>query len=144
MIKRPLLESYIDMPDPNIEQIHLDLNRTFIDSCFEEDDIHAQMLRILHAYTKRNPQVGYCQGMNNIVLMILKVVNDEEAAFWLFCMIIECVLPLDYYSMMIQVLIDQKVLMHLLSTKNPKFLQKYSDLEVELIMKSFQWFICLY
>lgn len=32
--------------------------------------------------------------------------NDEEEAFWIFTMMVESMLPLDYYSNMVGVLID--------------------------------------
>jgi len=142
----PLFDSYPEAPDPNVIQIKLDLKRTFVaESIFtDEFGIHDKMFRILVSYSKRNPSVGYCQGMNCLVGMILMVVTNEEDAFWLFCTLIETILPLDYYSLMLEVLIDQKVLMQLIKLKNPKFLKQYSDLEVELVMKSYQWFICLY
>lgn len=61
MVSRPLLESYSEMPDPNVEQIHLDLNRTFVDDCeFSQNElIHNKMMRILTAYARRNPTIGY-------------------------------------------------------------------------------------
>jgi hypothetical protein len=34
---------------------------------------------------------------------------NEEEAFWTLCMILETILPVDYYSNMIGVLIDQKI-----------------------------------
>ena len=86
IIKRPLLESYPDMADPNIDQIQLDLHRTFVDDTefTESTEIHEKMARILGAYTKRNSAIGYCQGMNCLAGMILRVIHDEEEAFWLF------------------------------------------------------------
>ena len=35
---------------------------------------------------------------------------DEEDAFWTFCQTIEQILPLDYYSNMLGVLVEQQVL----------------------------------
>lgn len=64
--------------------------------------------KVLDAYVKRNPTVGYCQGMNFIVGRLLQFMNEEES-FWTLCMIIETILPIDYYSNMIGVLIDQKI-----------------------------------
>lgn len=43
--------------------------------------------------------------MNFIVGRLLRFM-DEEEAFWTLTMIIETILPLDYYSNMIGVLID--------------------------------------
>lgn len=35
--------------------------------------------------------------------------RDEEEAFWIFVMLVESILPLDYYSNMVGALIDQKI-----------------------------------
>lgn len=97
------------------------------------------MLRnVLQTYCKRNPTIGYCQGMNFLVGRLLKVMTDirkkervkeeqssnemsayydeiqqqiddekdEEEAFWIFTMMVESILPIDYYSNMVGVLID--------------------------------------
>ncbi len=60
---------------------------------------------VLVAYTKRNPTVGYCQGMNFIVGRLLRFL-DEDEAFWVLTMLLETILPLDYYANMVGVLID--------------------------------------
>jgi hypothetical protein len=61
---------------------------------------------VLYTYVKRNPTVGYCQGMNFIAGRLLQYLNEEET-FWALCQIIETMLPPDYYSNMVGVLIDQ-------------------------------------
>ena len=50
------------------------------------------------AYSKRNPMIGYCQGMNFIMARILKHIKHEEEAFWIFTNIVEGILPIDYYT----------------------------------------------
>lgn len=47
--------------------------------------------------------------MNFIVAKLLTSM-DEESAFWVMVQTVESILPLDYYSNMLGVLIDQKVL----------------------------------
>lgn len=69
-----------------------------------ERDI-AVLRRVLAAYVLRNPTIGYCQGMNNIVAKLISAM-DEEDAFWTFCQTIEQILPLDYYSNMLGVLVE--------------------------------------
>jgi len=64
----------------------------------------------LKSYIKRNPTIGYCQGMNFIAGRLRKFLNEEET-FWVFTMIVENYLPFEYFSMMVGVLIDQKVFM---------------------------------
>jgi hypothetical protein len=46
--------------------------------------------------------------MNFIVGRLLTYMSEEEA-FWCLTMLIETILPLDYYSNMVGVLIDQQV-----------------------------------
>ena len=45
--------------------------------------------------------------------------QDEEDAFWIFVMLIESLLPIDYYSNMVGVLIDQKILYEIFSLRIP-------------------------
>jgi hypothetical protein len=68
---------------------------------------------ILFTFIKRNPTIGYCQGMNFIAANLLKYFNEEES-FWLFTIIMEDLLPMDYYSGLIGILIDQQVFEKLL------------------------------
>ncbi len=102
-----LLNKDVDYPNPCFHQIELDLNRTFTELEVAESEQYIQPLRnILQTYVKRNPIVGYCQGMNFIVGRMLKYMSEEEA-FWTLTMIIETMLPIDFYSNMVGALIDQ-------------------------------------
>ena len=68
------------------------------------------MKNILLAYSRRNLSIGYCQGFNFIVGRLLKVFDDEEEAFWVFVQIIENYLPINYYSEMAGIIVDQYIL----------------------------------
>ena len=74
---------------------------------------------VLSTFVKRNPTIGYCQGMNFIVGNLLKHLNEQES-FWLFTSIVENILPLDYYADMLGILVDQKIFEILLTEKFPK------------------------
>ena len=52
--------------------------------------------------------------MNNIVAKLI-VCMSEEDAFWTFCQTIEQLLPLDYYSNILGVLVEQQVLDHIMA-----------------------------
>ena len=112
---RPILESYQKMPDPYREQISLDLKRTFTDDreFVENVEYVEKMNNILISYAKRNSSVGYWQGMNYLAGMIVRVVEDEEEAFWTFWSLFESILPIDYFWLMTEILIDQKVFISL-------------------------------
>ena len=93
-------------PNPGFNQIELDLRRTFPNENPEEMEIHIIPLRnVLTTFLKRNPTIGYCQGMNFIVGNLLRYMGEEEA-FWVFVSITENLLPIDYYSDMLGILVD--------------------------------------
>ena len=54
--------------------------------------------------------------MNFIAASLLKYLNEEES-FWVFTTICEDYLPLDYYSKMLGILVDQKVFENSLTQK---------------------------
>ncbi len=53
--------------------------------------------------------------------------KDEEDAFWIFTMMVESILPLDYYSNMVGALIDQKVFYSLFKEKIPDLCQHLEE-----------------
>lgn len=70
--------------------------------------------RVLTAYARHNPSVGYCQGMNFVAAMLLLQLSDEEHAFWCLCALVEDVLPGYYSHAMVAAEVDQ-----LVTTCNP-------------------------
>lgn len=49
-------------------------------------------------------------------------VADEEESFWMLCQLTESLVPIDYYSNLLGVLIDLKVLRELLQRRKSKLL----------------------
>ena len=43
-----------------------------------------KLRNILYAYANYDENLGYTQGMNSIVFMLIYYVKDEEKAFWCF------------------------------------------------------------
>lgn len=41
------------------------------------------MHKVLQAYARRNPYVGYCQGMNFILHFIMTMGFEDEECFWI-------------------------------------------------------------
>lgn len=127
----------MNYPNPSFNQIDLDLKRTFSDLPNEEaDKLIPPLRRILRAYVKRNPTIGYCQGMNFIVGRLLRFMNEEEA-FWTLTMILETILPLDYYSNMVGVLIDQQVFKKLVQIYLPDVYQHLDSLKFDPSLLAF-------
>ena len=96
----------------------------------------------MQAYNKRSPTLGYVQGWNFIVARLLDVMSEEES-FWCFAQIIESLMPLDYYSNLLGVMVDIKVFKALMKDNLPKLtshLSKY--FEVDLLLT--KWLIYLF
>jgi hypothetical protein len=101
------------------------------------------MSNILLAYAKRNTSVGYCQGMNYIAGMITRVIKDEEEAFWTLTCLFENILPLDYFCLMTEILVDQKVFIQIFKKRKPKLFKHLQNVELDFAIISFQWLVCL-
>jgi len=93
-----ILENGFDDPLV-ISQIEMDINRTLTDNVFYRQGPGVSKLKqVLVAYSRRNPDVGYCQGMNMIAASLLLIMPSEEDAFWVLCSVIEKILPKTYFE----------------------------------------------
>ncbi|KDN45627.1 hypothetical protein RSAG8_04711, partial [Rhizoctonia solani AG-8 WAC10335] len=74
-----------------LKEIEKDVVRTMpLNVFFGGDGVGVAKLRkVLQAYSWRNPEIGYCQGMNLIASTLLLVFSNEEDAFWVLTCIIE-------------------------------------------------------
>lgn len=127
------------------DQIYIDLHRTFPKDPFFSDPKSFEILdNILTAYSFRNPNVGYCQGMNFIAGRFLTLGFSEVETFWMLVQVVERYLPFEYYSTMSGVLIDQKVFDYLLRTRLPKIAKVFDKLEINSSLITVQWFTCLF
>ena len=69
--------------------------------------------------------------------------RDEEEAFWIFTMMVESMLPLDYYSNMVGALIDQKIFYDLFKARIPDLCQHLESVGFDPSLLAFQWLVCL-
>uniref|UniRef100_A0A7S4UEU6 Rab-GAP TBC domain-containing protein n=1 Tax=Guillardia theta TaxID=55529 RepID=A0A7S4UEU6_GUITH len=139
-------------------EINKDIHRTFSDHDLKECMIAAgrdhesqgtqwfcpKLKRVLIAYARYNPQIGYCQSLNYIAGIVVTLFDDEEDCFWVFLAILHNVMPKSYYADLSGVLQDVKVL-NLLLESNLKSVKDKLEL-VHLPLSSFaaQWFMCAY
>ncbi|KAM0263784.1 hypothetical protein ACHAQJ_001102 [Trichoderma viride] len=133
--------------DPTVvSQIKMDINRTLTDNIFFRRGPGVQKLnQVLVAYSRRNKDVGYCQGMNLITANILLITPSAEEAFWILASIIENILPHGYYDhSLISSRADQQVLRHYVRTVLPKLSAHLDSLSVELEALTFQWFLSVF
>ncbi|CAB4062268.1 USP6NL [Lepeophtheirus salmonis] len=70
---------------PDIRQIDLDVNRTYRNNTMFSERYSTRqkaLFHILAAYSVYNTKVGYCQGMSQIVALLLMYLPEEEDVFW--------------------------------------------------------------
>ena len=53
---------------------------------------------VMITYHKRNGAFVYNQSQSEILIRILEVVFKKETAFWLYCVLNETILPLNFYT----------------------------------------------
>lgn len=140
-----LVASNID--DPTIvAQIQMDINRTLTDNIFFRKGPGVTKLNeVLLAYSRRNPEVGYCQGMNLITASLLLIMPTAEDAFWVLTSMIENILPQHYYDhSLLASRADQQVLRQYVTEILPKLSAHLDELGIELEALTFQWFLSVF
>ncbi|KAL8777790.1 MAG: hypothetical protein Q9194_002348, partial [Teloschistes cf. exilis] len=133
--------------DPiNVAQIEMDIHRTLTDNVFFRKGLGVSKLNeVLLAYSRRNPEVGYCQGMNLITASLLLIMPTAEDAFWMLTSIIENILPEQYYDRsLLASRADQKVLLAYTAEILPKLSEHFENMGIELEALTFQWFLSLF
>jgi hypothetical protein len=133
--------------DPTIAtQIQMDITRTLTDNIFFRTGPGVQKLNeVLLAYSRRNPEVGYCQGMNLITACLLLILPTAEDAFWVLATMIENILPQNYYDAhLLTSRADQSVLRSYVVELLPRLSAHLDELEIELEALTFQWFLSVF
>ncbi|CAH8267709.1 unnamed protein product [Arabidopsis lyrata] len=124
-------------------QIEKDLPRTFPGHPALDDDFRNALRRLLTAYARHNPSVGYCQAMNFFAALLL-LLMPEENAFWSLIGIIDDYFH-DYYSEeMIESQVDQRVLEELLRERFPKLVHHLDFLGVQVACVTGPWFLSIF
>jgi hypothetical protein len=129
-----------------VAQIRADITRTLTDNIFFRKGPGVEKLnQVLLAYSRRNAEVGYCQGMNLVAANLLLIMPSAEDAFWILVSIIENILPRGYYDhSLLASRADQQVLRTYVSEVLPKLSQHFEDLSIDLETMTFQWFLSVF
>ncbi|KAK9779230.1 putative Rab-GAP TBC domain-containing protein [Seiridium cardinale] len=133
--------------DPaTVTDIDRDIDRTLRDNIFFLRGPGVQKLHeLLVAYARRNPNVGYCQGMNLIAANLLLIMPSAEEAFWILTCMIEKMLPEGYFDhSLIASRADQQILRQYVSQVLPKLSQHLEAMSIDLETLTFQWFLSIF
>ncbi|KAK5620148.1 hypothetical protein CRENBAI_001525 [Crenichthys baileyi] len=142
-----LLNVARDRPNPASKQIELDLLRTLPNNKHyaspSAGGIH-KLRNVLVAFSWRNPDIGYCQGLNRLAAIALLYL-DQEDAFWTLVAIVEVFMPRDYYTKtLLGSQVDQRVFKDLMSEKLPRLHAHFEHHKVDFSLITFNWFLVVF
>jgi sulfur transfer complex TusBCD TusB component (DsrH family) len=125
-------------------QVEKDLPRTFPAHSLLDGVGRDALRRVLLAYAKHNPSVGYCQGLNFLAGLLL-LLMPEESAFYVLGTIVEEILP-GYFvtKQMLAPSVDQKVLRILCEKKFPTLMETLDKFNMPLSAITLNWFLCIF
>ncbi|XP_053769004.1 TBC1 domain family member 2B isoform X2 [Desmodus rotundus] len=142
-----LLQKALEKQNPASKQIELDLLRTLPNnkhySCLTSEGIQ-KLRNVLLAFSWRNPDIGYCQGLNRLVAVALLYLEQEDA-FWCLVTIVEVFMPRDYYTKtLLGSQVDQRVFRDLMSEKLPRLHAHLEQHKVDYTLITFNWFLVVF
>lgn len=132
------------------KQIDLDCVRTMRSNVYFKNDNGPGMMklkRILVAFSRKYPRIGYCQGMNLIVGNLLLVFVSEVETYYCFENLVTNILNPDFFKPPFkQVKDDVFILINFFFKENMPELFKYlvTDLQIDFNFFLFNWFLTLF
>ncbi|XP_057475617.1 uncharacterized protein LOC130763663 [Actinidia eriantha] len=124
-------------------QIEKDLPRTFPGHPALDEDGRNALRRLLTAYARHNPSVGYCQAMNFFAGLLL-LLMPEENAFWTLMGILDDYFDGYYSEEMIESQVDQLVFEELVRERFPKLVSHLDYLGVQVAWVAGPWFLSIF
>ncbi|XP_059666152.1 uncharacterized protein LOC132311976 [Cornus florida] len=124
-------------------QIEKDLPRTFPGHPALDEDGRNALRRLLTAYARHNPSVGYCQAMNFFAGLLL-LLMPEENAFWALMGIIDDYFDGYYSEEMTESQVDQLVFEELVRERFPKLVNHLDYLGVQVAWVTGPWFLSIF
>ncbi|CAM6034669.1 unnamed protein product [Sphagnum compactum] len=124
-------------------QIEKDLPRTFPGHPALDEDGLNMLRRLLTAYARHNPAVGYCQAMNFLAALLL-LLMPEENAFWTLTGIIDNYFGGYYTEKLVEAQVDQLVFEQLVRERFPRLSTHLDSLGVQVAWVSGPWFLSIF
>lgn len=136
-------EESVGLPEKLKGQIEKDLPRTFPGHPALDEDGRNALRRLLIAYARHNPSVGYCQAMNFFAGLLL-LLMPEENAFWTLMGIMDDYFDGYYSEEMIECQVDQLVFEELVRERFPKLVNHLDYLGVQVAWVTGPWFLSIF
>ena len=132
-LERAIPEAIV--PAHVVNSIEQDLERTFPEHAYFKHGAegHWKLRWVLQNLWRRAPSTGYCQAFNFLAAtFLLALGGDQEAALWTMVLVLETLLPCDYYGATLHgVKIDQRVFRDLVRTHVPKVSQHFDAIDFD-------------
>eukprot|EP00887_Chlorella_sp_A99_P001441 scaffold8.g1441.t1 len=136
---------------PWAHQIRLDTPRTFpANAWVQSGEGQEALARVLYAFARHKPDVGYCQGMNYVAALLLLVLGRaEEDAFWVLASLIDDdsagILYQDMYATdLTGTHVEMRSLRELVERKLPRLAAHLDALGCDMSIVATDWFLCLF
>ncbi|GMF42069.1 unnamed protein product [Phytophthora fragariaefolia] len=104
------------------------------------NDQMVPMRRVLTAFANRNRRVGYCQGMNEILVVLLQYL-DEDQALRALTLLIEVLLPAYHVDSMIGLHTDCAVMNTLLRQNDAELHSHLNELGLNMEILCTKWLV---
>ena len=93
--------------------------------------------KVMMTYHKRNGAFIYNQSQSEILIRILEIVFKEKNAFWLYCVLNETILPLNFYTNTLYPQAFLEYTIKLVKEFDDKFFEKSGDAINMFCLKSY-------
>lgn len=134
-----LFKDKISISKDNLSIIEKDVRRT--DGCSSNSKKENFVKKILIAFVRRNPEIGYLQGFNFIVEFFWKKGFSMEASFWLFCHLIEDLISFEFFRNLTPLFADIKMFKYFLFFKKRKLFKSLMEYKIDLFFVIHKWFL---
>jgi hypothetical protein len=123
------------------EEIEKDLHRSLPEYAgFQRPEGIDSLRRVLYAFSFKNPELGYTQGLNILAAAFL-IYCSEEQTYFLLDTLTERLLPGYYTQSMAGTILDRKVFEHLVQRSLPMIHEHLIRTDIQLSVASLPWFL---
>jgi len=134
-----------EVPADITEQIKKDLSRTYPQyEVFQNKDVQIKMYNILKSVAAYRPTLGYLQGMGYIAALLITMMPEEDAFWFMVCMIENFGME-DYWGGSLPGLPKSFfILEKLLESSLPKLSQHLRDMDIQTSAYATPWLITMF